>query len=80
MGQPPRSCVAVEDSSTGVRAAVAAGFGHVLGVVNSGGDGTREALAKAGASLVFEKTVDAIEWCRMHYIRTEPVPAAAPKL
>ena len=49
-------------------------------VVNSGGDGTREALAKAGASLVFEKTVDAIEWCRMHYIRTEPVPAAAPKL
>lgn len=72
LGLRPWRCVAVEDSMVGVQAAVAARIGWVIGVVNTGGAGTRESLLAAGATLVFEQTTDAIEWCRAFYLPPTP--------
>lgn len=54
-GVAPQHCVAVDDSVTGVRAAVGAGM-HVLGFTGVAHDrhGMRQKLLDAGAALVFD--------------------------
>ena len=65
---------AVEDSAAGVRSAVAAGVGVVLGVLNVGGDAavaaaaTAAVLRDAGAWWVFPTTVAAVEWILEHTV------------
>jgi hypothetical protein len=72
--------IAVEDSAAGVRSAVAAGVGAVIGVLNTEGDPAAEAAAAAataalldaGALWVFGTTVAAIEYAIGHAHKTKP--------
>eukprot|EP00854_Cymbomonas_tetramitiformis_P011479 gene11479-13566_t len=72
MGRPAPAVVAVEDSVVGVCAAVAAGVGVVLGVLNLEQEGNEAAaesekaaseLLAAGAWGVFRTTAEAADWC-----------------
>eukprot|EP01045_Picozoa_sp_COSAG04_P022850 COSAG04_NODE_2641_length_3819_cov_2.065323_1_plen_263_part_00 len=61
------SAVAFEDSATGVKSAVSAGIGLVLGVCNNSEtdeEAERDAagLVEAGAGGAFRTTVDAVRW------------------
>jgi len=60
----PEYCIAVEDSSSGVRSAAGAGYGHVLGVLNAVAEPilTRARLQEAGATAVFDTTAAALDW------------------
>ena len=86
LGRPAGSTVAVEDSVVGVRSAVAAGVGVVLGVLNRGDDeqarrdgaqATGELLA-AGAYGVFGTTREAIDWIIEHASSRVASVAGAP--
>jgi beta-phosphoglucomutase-like phosphatase (HAD superfamily) len=76
----PGAVIAVEDSAAGVRSAVAAGVGAVIGVLNTEGDPAAEAAAAAataalldaGALWVFGTTVAAIEYAIGHAHKTKP--------
>eukprot|EP01043_Picozoa_sp_COSAG02_P022058 COSAG02_NODE_1135_length_14342_cov_6.114091_4_plen_90_part_00 len=67
VGDDGRHTVAFEDSTAGVRSAVAAGIARVLGVCNSCENEVEATLASdrllaAGAAGTFRTTVAAIEW------------------
>ena len=49
LGLPPSACLAVEDSPSGVRSAVAAGFAQVVGILSSHSE---ETLRDAGATQI----------------------------
>lgn len=77
LGRAPSRVAALEDSVVGVRAAVAAGVGVVLGVLNGEDDGVEAAAAlrEAGAAGVFPSTVAALDWCTANAV---PQPPAQP--
>jgi beta-phosphoglucomutase-like phosphatase (HAD superfamily) len=58
IGLPASECVALEDSASGVQAAVAAGYGLVIGVLTTSAE---ETLRSAGAHLTFPNTTAAVE-------------------
>ena len=60
LGEDPSACVALEDNISGVRAAAAAGYGVVIGVLTTNG---ASALLEAGATHTFVDTASAIPWC-----------------
>lgn len=70
LGRPPATIAAVEDSVVGVKSAVAAGVGVVLGVLNredaAEAESVAAALSQAGAAHVFRTTAEAVEWCARH--------------
>lgn len=68
----PCRCVALEDSASGVRSAVGAGYGFVIGVLTTSSD---ETLKAAGAHATFADTITAVE-----FLLTEGVDSSAVEL
>lgn len=64
LNTPPQHCVAIEDTPAGARAALAAGFGHVLGYVGLAAHPAHEAqrLLETGVHGVIENWNDFLPW------------------
>mmetsp|Transcript_18910 Transcript_18910/g.57450 ORF Transcript_18910/g.57450 Transcript_18910/m.57450 type:complete len:443 (-) Transcript_18910:100-1428(-) len=83
MGRPAAAVAAVEDSVVGVKAALNAGVGCVIGVLNRDEaaaeerEGVAKALLEAGASGIFETTAEAIDWCAENAAEDAAACAAA---
>ena len=82
LGVDPGSCVAVEDSTNGIKAAAAAGLG-VVAVPNRGYPPARDALALAGlvTDSLSDLTVEAIERLDVNHVDEEEIesfPASDP--